>query len=545
MRRVEFIFDTLSRSSRDQYLAGNNIPKSVIDPIKIESFNVAPPAKVGGMVLGTIIPLVLVLMTITGAIYPAIDLTAGERERGTLETLIVCPVPPMELITGKYLVVATIAMLGAALNLLSVGLTLYFGGFTELVSKVDTELPLEVLPIILLTLVPFALLFAAIMVAVCSYARTFKEAQNYIMPVILTALIPGGVAALPGTELTGVNTVVPVMNMVLLARELLLGHWDWAIIALVMLSTSMYAATAIVIASRVFSMESVVFADSGSLRCTFTRRLIKPASSPSVSLAVIIAAVLFPLWMFVQFSIQPDENGSPLDTFRSTAQMMPLFLVVGPALILLYFKVNLSQTFALRLPKLRYVIAGVLIGAAAWIPAHELFVLQSKIIKVPAEILTNNDQMLKAFEPYSILLPLLLIAVVPAVCEEFFFRGFLLSGLRSSAGKWTVILITAGVFAVFHVILVKFALTFGLGILLGILCWQSKSIWPSLIAHMLHNGSAVLISFWPKYKETLGIADRGELDHLPAKIIAAGIILVIIGILLARKSEPAKTEESY
>ena len=69
--------------------------------------NVASPKKVGGMVLGSIVPLVLVLMTITGAIYPAIDLTAGERERGTLETLLVCPVPPMELITGKYLVVTT------------------------------------------------------------------------------------------------------------------------------------------------------------------------------------------------------------------------------------------------------------------------------------------------------------------------------------------------------------------------------------------------------------------------------------------------------
>ncbi len=542
MNRLASIFEALSRNSRDQYLANANIPDSVIEPIRIEPINVATPAKVGGMVLGTIIPLVLVLMTITGAIYPAIDLTAGERERGTLETLIVCPVPPMELITGKYLVVATIALLGAALNLLSVGMTLYFGGFTEMISSGETELPLEVLPIILVALIPFALLFSAVMVAVCSYARTFKEAQNYIMPVILAALIPGGVAALPGTDLTGVNTVIPVMNMVLLARELLLGNWDFGVIALVMISTTMYAATAVVVASRVFSTESVVFADSLSLRSLINRKLIHPAPRPTVSMALLIVAVLFPLWMFVQFAIQPGENESQLQTFSYTAILMPLFLVLAPIAVLAYFKISIAKTLSLRLPRVRFLAGAILIGIAAWIPAHELFVLQGSIITVPENILHGNTQLIEAFDGYTILFPLLLIAVVPALCEELFFRGTLLSGLRTGARKWTVILATACVFAVFHVMLIKFVLTFALGIILGLICWNSQSIIPSVLAHMLHNASAVLISFWPCYKNTLGIADRGELDHLPLHIILVGIAAVAIGLLLCRKpSEPIAT----
>jgi ABC-type Na+ efflux pump permease subunit len=341
LRRVVRVLEAVNRIKQERMIAQWGIPQAVLEPVRIDAVSVASPKKVGGMVLGTIVPLVLVLMTITGAIYPAIDLTAGERERGTLETLIACPVPPVEVITGKYLVVATVAMLGAALNLASVGATLYFGGFTKLLdTSGQTELPLGMLPVILVALVPFALLFSAIMVAVCSYARTFKEAQNYIVPVILAALIPGGVAALPGTEFGGVNTVVPVMNMVLMARELLLGNYDWPAIALVLVSTSLYAGVSVIIASRVFSTEAAVFADSASLRSLFVRRLIQPASAPSLTLALIVTAVLFPLWMFVQFAIQPGEDGSLLDTFLATARYMPVFLVALPVVLLVYFKIR-------------------------------------------------------------------------------------------------------------------------------------------------------------------------------------------------------------
>ena len=537
--RVLEVLDVIEKEEQSRLLAYFRTPDYVLDPIRVEPVNVATPRKVGGMVLGTIVPLVLVLMTITGAIYPAIDLTAGERERGTLETLIVCPVPPMELITGKYLVVTTIALLGAALNLLSVGATLYFGGFTEMIGEGKTELPLSVLPVILLALIPFALLFSAVMVAVCSYARTFKEAQNYIMPVILAALIPGGMAALPGTEMVGVKMVVPVMNMVLLARELLLGHWDWGVIALVMLSTSLYAATAVIVASRVFSTEAVVFADSASLKASFSRKVIRPTTYPSITMALIVVAVLFPLWMFVQFSIQPGEGGSLLDLFAWTARIMPLLFVALPLLLMWYWRVNIFRSLSLRPPGLRFVLGGLLIGAAAWIPAHELFMLQSRLIPIPEALLKSDTMMREAFAGHGLWVPILLIAVVPGVCEELFFRGFLLAGLRSAARKWTAIIATACMFAVFHIWLIKFPVTAGLGILLGFLCWQSGSIWPSIIAHVAHNATAALIAFWPVYEQTLGIEELGPMDHFPMHITAAGIVVVAIGLTLILKKGKA------
>ncbi len=518
-----------------------DVPQVVLEPMRIEPVNVATPKKVGGMVLGTIVPLVLVLMTITGAIYPAIDLTAGERERGTLETLIVCPVPPMELITGKYLVVATVALLGAALNLASVGATLYFGGFTQLIgdARGETELPLGVLPIILLALIPFALLFSAVLVAVCSYARTFKEAQNYIMPVIIAALIPGGVAALPGTEFGGINTCVPVMNMVLMARELLLGNYQWGAIALVLVSTTLYAGAAVIIASRIFSTEAVVFADSASLRSMFVRRLMRPTPSPSVSLALLVTAVMFPAWMFLQFSLQPGEGETIFDTFQATAWYMPLCLVIVPLLLLAYFKVDVPRTFALAWPRVRFLLGGVLIGVAAWAPTHELFLLQGRFIPIPDALMQSNTEMVQAFSGRGLLVPLLLIAVIPALSEELFFRGFLFSGLQTSARKWTVIVVTACIFAVFHIVLIKFVITAALGVVLGYLRWQARSIWPSMLAHALHNGTAVLLVLWAPYKQTLGLGERGPLDHLPLWLVVVACACVVVGLLLCRGNRSA------
>ena len=203
-------------------------------------------------------------------------------------------------------------------------------------------------------------------------------------------------------------------------------------------------------------------------------------------------------------------------------------------LILLYFKVNLVGTFSLSPPRPKYLVAALLIGMAAWIPAHEVFVLQNAVVPVPDVILRSNDQMRDAFAGCSLWWLVLLIAVVPAFCEELFFRGFLLKGLGASTRKWAAIIAAASIFAVFHFLLIKFVLTAGLGILLGYLCWQSRSIWPSIVAHAVHNATAVLITFWPAYPRMLGIADRKAMDHLPPHVIIGGVALVVLGVLLLR-----------
>lgn len=515
------------------------VPDTFFEPFVIAGTNLASPSSV----LGQILPLILVLMTITGAIYPAIDITAGERERGTLETLLVCPVPVLDLIVGKFLVVTTIAILGATLNLASVCATVYFGGFNELITTTGAGVPYGQLALILLCLVPFAVLMSAIMMAVCSYARTFKEAQNYVTPIILAVLIPGGVAALPATELTGIMLVMPVGNMVLLTRELLVGAMvRTGDLVTVLLSTTLYATAAVAAAAKVFGKESVVFADVQSLRGTFDRRLIRPSSKPSLTMALVVTALLFPGWFFLQSYLQTSRpNGTDLMVLRKTFAFMPVLFVVLPALILRYWKVDLRRTFSLHRPPILGVVGAVLIGATSWVFAVEIGLLQdavfgmSDIAKDSAEALEKVLVSLAAPEM------LLLMAVIPALSEELLFRGFLLTSLRGPAGRTVSIITSAVVFAVFHFMLAKLPVTFLLGALLAWVCWQTRSIWPGMIVHFLHNGIITMSTLRPAWVAWLPMK-TDEPGHVPWSVLLPGAAVFALGCLLvqraSRRDEP-------
>lgn len=507
------------------------VPLRALEPIVVNERRVSSP----GSILSLIVPLILVLMTITGAIYPAIDLTAGERERGTLETLMVCPVPTFELIVGKFLVVTTVAVAGAALNLGSVSATVYFGGLEQVLHGQSDGggFPFSAVPVILLSLVPFAILFSAVMMAVCSFARTFKEAQNYITPVILSTLIPGGIAALPTSELDGVFTVIPVANMVLLTRELLLGSAvPLATLAWVLASTTLYAGAAVAVAARVYGVESVVFADSGSMRASLSRRVLRPSAVPSAAVGILLMALLFPVWYFMQIHIQTTYSESLAGAVRASAAAMPLFFVVVPLAVMAYRKINVVHTLRLMLPSIPHLVGGIVLGLALWVPAAEISALQTHWFGAPAELAAKNEALLGSVRALPWWQVIVYIGVVPGICEELAFRGFLLSSLGACMRKWTAIIITAGVFAVFHFFFFKIPVTAALGIVLGYVCWQSRSILPGVIAHTMHNSILMLLAVDPDVATRIGLNTTDPAAHLPVSILVPGLAAVGIGLAL-------------
>lgn len=515
-----------------------DITRTTITPVVIEQTTLSTP----GSLLSLILPLVLVLMTITSAIYPAIDLTAGEHERGTLETLMVCPVPVLDLVVGKFLCITVIALLGATLNLLSVTATVYFGGLGELLGAASDGggFPWAVIPVILLSLVPFAVLMSAVLIVVCSFARSFKEAQNYMTPVIIAVLLPALVASLPGARLEGLMLVLPVGNMVLLVRELLsgapvgIGEAGWVIA-----STCLYAIAAVVLAARVFGKEAVLFADSVSMASLLSRQAAKPRAMPPLSMAALYAAMLFPVWFYLQTLLQRTAEGDLATLLRYTGLAMPLLFVLVPLAMLWYWRIDIRRALALHRPRLRDVLAGVLLGICMWTVAHELFVLQQAVIPTPPQMLEMNEPLVEALRSQPLLMALLLIAVIPATCEELLFRGFLLNALRGSTARWTAIILTAATFAMFHFFLFKFSTTFVLGIALGWLCWQSASIWPAIVAHALHNGLAALSARNPHWHAALGIDTADPFAHLPLAVLAPAGALLLAAFFLARSPQDA------
>ena len=516
-RRVAVREERLARLPEEQ--------RELFAPRAIPVENVASPEKVGGSLLGNVLPLILALMTITAAVYPAIDLTAGERERGTLETLMVAPVPVIDLIVGKFLVVAAVSLIAAALNLASIGLTLRFGDVQEMLAQgMQARIPVAVLPLILLAMIPFAILFSAILIAVASFARSFKEAQNYVMPVIMAALIPGTAGALPGVELQGVMTVIPVANMVLLTRELLLGHFaNWPAMAVALGSTCFYAVVAVVVAARLFGQEAVLFADAGSWKTLFRRRFFIPSSRPSPTHVLLYIAVLFPVWFHIQGQLGPHIGLSSV--------LIVVFFGVLPLALARYLKLGWRSTFSLRGAAAIQWIGAVAIGLSSWVIASEVLVLQSRVIPLPEGLAEADAEMTRILAGWPLPTLLLALAVVPGICEELTFRGFVLSGLQSRLRPATAIVITALFFGAFHFLFLRFGVTVALGILLGYVCQRSGSIGPAMLIHIMHNSWLFVLSRWDRLAAALGAADLDGTTHLPRRLIAVSAVLIILGLV--------------
>ncbi|MGI0149448.1 MAG: CPBP family glutamic-type intramembrane protease, partial [Thermoplasmata archaeon] len=378
---------------------------------------------------------------------------------------------------------------------------------------------------------------------VCSFARTFKEAQNYVTPVILAVLIPGGLAAMPATRLEGVMLVMPVGNMVLLARDFLLGAVVSPLaVAMVLISTTLYAAASVAVAANVFGQETVVFSDAGSWKTLFSRRYVKRTDVPSVSMGLLVVALLFPLWFFLQAALSPDPGGNAVNLLVATAWLMPLLFVLVPAGLLAYWKVSLRQSLALRVPSPRFLVAGILIGLTAWIPSHEINVLQFKLAGMPQSLVQNAEALTETLKALPRTAVFLLIAVIPAVCEELLFRGFLFTSLLGAGRARTAILASAAIFAVFHFFFFKFAVAAVLGAVLAYLCWRSRSILPGMIAHALHNSLGAMEVVYPAWRDWIGLPpDAAGTDptpaHLPVHVLTVGTMLFLAGIRLARGRE--------
>jgi sodium transport system permease protein len=262
--RVEKFFKDYRESIVSSRLTARNIPPSIIKPFEVKQENVAPPEKVSGAALGGLLGYMVILLSMTGAIYPAIDLTAGEKERGTMETILSSPISRLDLVLGKFFLVLSASLTTALLSIISMGTSFYFVGRSGVMSAKDaTVLQLHiglstVLSVFLMAL-PLAVLFAAVLMTIALFAKTYKEAQSYLTPMTFIVVIPAVASLLPGVDLTAKLALIPILSTSLVCKEIVAGTFHWNYIMLIFLSSSVYAAAALFIAVKMFQRESVLF----------------------------------------------------------------------------------------------------------------------------------------------------------------------------------------------------------------------------------------------------------------------------------------------
>jgi sodium transport system permease protein len=265
--RIEKVFKEYRDDVVKDRLAAKAIPASVLTPFDIKQENVAPPEKVSGSTVGGFIGYLVVLLCMTGAMYPAIELTAGEKERGTMETILSSPISRMDLVLGKFFLVLSASLCTAALSVLSMGVSFSLlrhfkassgSGRGDAAALLLQLGPKAVLFIFVMAL-PLAVLFSSVLMTIALFAKSHKEAQSYLTPMTFLVVIPAIASLLPGVELTPKLAVIPILNTSLVCKEIMTGTYHWNSIAIIFASTCVYAAAALFLAFKTFQRESVLF----------------------------------------------------------------------------------------------------------------------------------------------------------------------------------------------------------------------------------------------------------------------------------------------
>lgn len=238
------------------------LPHSVVEPFYIRDDNRASPEKVAGASMGMLLPYMIILMIMVSCQYPAIDMTAGEKERGTMETLLVSPASRLEIVLGKFLTTMVAGLVSGSLSMTSMLISMSMG-FTAFGGKETAgQMALHFDPLawgmVVLLILPIAAIFASVLMAIAVNARSYKEAQSYVQPLMILIIVPAITSMIPGLEVDARMAFIPVVNVSLIIRNAFIGQYDPMLITLTFLSSVIYAAFAIFVAVRIFQKETVL-----------------------------------------------------------------------------------------------------------------------------------------------------------------------------------------------------------------------------------------------------------------------------------------------
>jgi sodium transport system permease protein len=491
-----------------QTLRDSNLPVAAAKPFDVGATDVAEPAQRQAALWSKILPFVLLIWALTGAFYPAIDLCAGEKERGTLETLLCSPAERTEIVTGKLLAVMVFSMATSLLNLASMGVTgllvvREFGGLGP--PGIPAGLPpLGSMVWLILALVPASALFSALCLALAAFARSSKEGQYYLMPLILVTMPLMVLPMAPGVDLTLGNSLIPLTGLILLLRMLLEGNFSEALpfIPPVVIVTLLCCRVAMRWAADQFDSEQVLFRESErwDLRLWLKHLRRDRGDTPTLGAAVVCGILILAIQFLLGLTLSPPASFGGLAWAILVPQVGAILL---PVLAMTFFLTRRpAKTLLLRPTSGLNILAALGLAVAV----HPLYLsfqwAVQKLYPVGSisEGLAGIERLLLQAPFWW--LPLVLIALLPAVCEELAFRGFILSGLRHSGHKWRAIVLSSLFFAVTHQIFQQSLGALVLGILIAYLAVQTGSLWPGLAFHAAHNSLA-----WLHSLSSLNIAD--------------------------------------
>lgn len=498
-------------------LEAAGVPQAAAAPVEAEAIDVAAETGHRGAALwASTLPVLLVIWALTGAFYPAVDLCAGEKERGTLETLLSSPAGRNEVVLGKLATVMLFSSVSTVLNLAGMvllGSMVFARGFGTPPAPAWVWLPLA--------LVPISALFSALCLALAALARSTKEGQYYLTPLLLLTLPLAVVPAVTGMELNLGNSLIPVTGIVLVLREALAGNgWQAAqFLPPVVAVTLLACALAVRWAVEQFNKESVLFREGERLevRLWLRQMLRQRGPRPTPAGALLCGVVILAVQFFLSTAMRIPASFAE---FAATTLITQLAAVVAPAAIMAVMLTSDPRgTLLFRRAPWPSIAAAVLLAVALQPLVRQLEQAVLWLYPLPDSLRDQVARYLGVLEHAPLWQLILVLALVPAVCEELAFRGFVLSGFRESGAKWRAIVGTAVLFGLSHPILQQSLVSATLGIVIGLLAWNTGSLLPCTAFHFTHNALMVATGWlaawharWPGLDYLYRPSEAGRLE---------------------------------
>jgi sodium transport system permease protein len=493
--RLEMIIEGWRAEWVASQLASAGLNPRLMAPLEVRQMDTAPPAVKRAMLWSKVMPFVMLVWALTGAFYPAIDLCAGEKERGTLETLLSSPARRLEIVWGKLLTVSVFSTCSAVLNLLSMYFTTSIvvarlsSGNTPLTEELG-PMPPSALGWLLLLLLPMAAFFSALALAVAALARSTKEGQYYLMPLLLVTLPLVALPMIPSMRLNIGTSLIPVSGAVFLVRSLIESRFSEALIHLpvVSLVTLVSCWLSLRWAIRQFESEAVMFreADRWNLKIWLNHVWRDRGETASPTEALLCGMIILIGMFFAQF-MAGDSIGGWVGIVKSTV-IVQTCLILMPALLMAMILTR-SPRKALRIhrPQMSHLFAAVLIGIAL----HPSYLMLGQAVRLLYEMSPEAKEIIGQFESMVMAQPiwavLLLLAVLPAICEELAFRGFIFGGLLRQQGALRAIVVSALLFGFIHSLIQQSIAATMMGLLLGLIAWRTGGVLATMIVHVINN----------------------------------------------------------
>ena len=480
----------------------------------VEEVDVATEEEAGGAHVGRLLPFLLVMTLFVGGASISTDVVAGEKERGTLETLFLTPVGRARIARAKFTVVLLATVVSGFLNIGSMLFCYRMGWIDAGLAGGGVTVSPGGLLVSFLLIVPLATLVGAVLLGISAFARSLKEAQHYLTPLMLVAIIPGMFASSQEVRLDGFTALLPIANVALAVRDSLLGRSSWPLLALVLVASSAWGLAVVRWTASVLAREETILGfdpEPVFARTPGGRRRAALLGLAGTTLAYFYLGQLLQTWTM------------PLGLVLSLWVLLPALGFLS--LRLAWAGGDLRDVLSLRRPSPSALAGGSLLAAGMIYPMFDgVMRLQGLFLPAP-EALTEG--MFSVLDDLATPQLLLLIAFSPAVCEEIVFRGAFLGVLRRTGTVRSAVLLSSAFFGLIHLSVFRFLPTGILGLVMAGLTVRTRSLFPAMVFHFFYNGIAV----------TSSEAVEGMMTaEMRPWMWAGSLLLLVLGTWLARRS---------